>query len=202
LEQHKQLPIIANQVLEQFGKIDVLVNNGGISQRSFAMDTILEVDRRLMAINYLGTVALTKAVLPSMVAQGGGQIVSVTSLTGMFGTPYRSSYAASKHALHGFFDSLRAELVDKNILVTLIAPGFVRTNISFNAFVGDGSAQNDMDSRQEAGMLPVPFAKKMVRAMEKEKKVAYIGQKEVIMVYIKRFLPSLYYRMIAKVNVK
>lgn len=202
LEQHQTLSTVVDKVIKQRGRIDVLVNNGGISQRSFASDTIFEVDKKLININYLGTIALTKALLPQMIAQGGGQIVTVTSLTGVFGTPYRSSYAASKHALHGFFDSLRAELIDDNILVTLIAPGFVRTNISYNAFTADGSAQNNMDSRQEAGMLPTPFAQKMLKAMEKEKKVAYIGGKEVIMVYIKRFFPWLYYKMIAKVNVK
>lgn len=202
LEQYHDLSIVVNKVIQQFGKIDVLVNNGGISQRSFALDTLIEVDERLMKINYLGTVALTKAVLPHMLAQGGGQIVSVTSLTGVFGTPYRSSYAASKHALHGFFDSLRAELSDQGITVTLIAPGFVKTNISYNALVGDGSPQNNMDSRQAAGMSSEVFAKKMATAIQKKKKVAYIGKKEVIMVYIKRFTPWLYYRMIAKVNVK
>lgn len=202
LEQHDTLAAITKKVIQQCGSVDVLVNNGGISQRSFAADTIFEVDKKLMNINYLGTIAITKALLPYMMARGSGQIVTVTSLTGVFGTPYRSSYAASKHALHGFFDSLRAELVEQNIGVTLIAPGFVKTNISYNAFVGDGTAQNDMDSRQEAGMSPTLFAQKMLHAMEKEKKVAYIGKKEVLMVYIKRFFPWLYYKMIARVNVK
>jgi len=202
LANHDELPLIAQKVEDEIGAVDVLVNNGGISQRSFAKDTLFEVDKRLMNINYLGTIALTKAVLPSMLRRKAGQIVTVTSLTGVFGTPYRSAYAATKHALHGFFDSLRAELVNDNIIVTLIAPGFVRTNISYNAVVGDGSTQQSMDDRQDEGLSPTVFAKKMLHAMRKEKKVAYIGKKEVIMVYIKRYLPWLYYKMIAKVKVK
>ena len=202
LEQHDALSVVAQKVLTQFGKIDILVNNGGISQRSFAKDTIFEVDKRLMDINYLGIIALTKAVLQSMVAKKSGQIVTVSSLTGVFETPYRSAYAATKHALHGFMDSLRAELINDNIMVTIISPGFVKTNVSINAFTGDGSSQNTMDSRQESGMDVTVFAQKMFKAIDKKKKVPYIGGKEVIMVYIKRFMPWLYYRMIAKVNVK
>lgn len=202
LEQHEQLPVIVQKVIQQHGKLDVLINNGGISQRSLAKDTIFDVDRRLMDINYLGSIALTKAVLPTFLKQQSGQIVPVTSLTGVFGTPYRSSYAATKHALHGFFESLRAELVDDNIGVTIISPGFVKTQVSINAFVGDGSSQGSMDYRQNSGMDATTFAKKMVKAMTKKKKVAYIGKKEVLMVYIKRYLPWLFYKIITKVQVK
>ncbi len=202
LEKTDTLYQIASDILKQFGKIDILINNGGISQRSFAAETVIEVDKRLMQINYLGTVALTKSILPSMIARKSGHIATVTSLTGIFGTPYRSSYAASKHALHGFFDSLRAELINDNITVSLICPGYVHTNISYNAFIGDGSKQNSLDDRQAEGMTPDDFAIKMLHAIKKQKKEVYIGKKEVLMVYIKRYLPWLYYKMIAKVKVK
>lgn len=202
LEQHNAIPAIAEKVIKERGRIDLLINNGGISQRSLAKDTIFEVDKRLMDINYLGTIALTKAVLPTLLQQQGGQIVTVTSLTGLFGTPFRSAYAATKHALHGFFDSLRAELVNDNIDITLISPGFIKTQVSVNAFVGDGSAMNQTDEKEKTAMDVTVFAKKMVKAIRKKKKVAYIGKKEVLMIYIKRFMPWLYYRMIPSVKVK
>jgi len=202
LEQHDQIPSIVQKVVKERGRIDILVNNGGISQRSLVKDTIFEVDKRLMDINYLGTVALTKALLPIFLEQQYGYFVTVTSLTGVFGTPYRSAYAATKHALHGFFDSLRAELIDDNIDVTLISPGFIKTQVSINAFVGNGQAQGSMDNRQDNGMEVDVFTQKMLRAMRKRKKEVYIGKKEVIMIYIKRFMPWLYHRMIARVAVR
>lgn len=202
LEQHDQIPKIVKKVVQERGRIDILVNNGGISQRSLTKNTIFEVDKRLMDINYLGTVALTKALLPTFLKQKSGHFVTVTSLTGVFGTPYRSAYAATKHALHGFFDSLRAELVDDNINVTLISPGFIKTQVSINAFVGNGEAQGSMDNRQNNGMQVDVFTKKMLRAMAKKKKEVYIGKKEVLMIYIKRYMPWLYYRMIPRVEVK
>ena len=202
LEKHDSLQGVADKVIERHGRIDILVNNGGISQRSLTKDTVFEVDKRLMDINYLGTVALTKAVLPTFLKQQSGQIVTVTSLTGRFGTPYRSAYAASKHALHGFFDSLRAELVNDNIDICIVCPGFIKTQVSVNAFVGDGSALNSMGERQANGMDVKVFAGRMMRAMQKRKKEVYIGKQEVVMIYIKRWMPWLYYRMIAKVAVR
>lgn len=202
LEQHDQIPKIVAQVIRQHQRIDILINNGGISQRSLTKDTIFDVDRRLMNINYLGTVALTKALLPHLLQQQQGQIVTVTSLTGVFGTPYRSAYAATKHALHGFFDSLRAELVDDNIDITIISPGFIKTQVSINAFIGNGSSQGSMDNRQDNGMDVHVFAKKMLKAIAKKKKEVYIGKKEVLMIYIKRYFPWLYHKMIPRVEVK
>jgi dehydrogenase/reductase SDR family protein 7B len=202
LEKHEEIPAIAKKVLAERGKIDLLINNGGISQRSLTKDTVFEVDKRLMNINYLGTIGLTKAVLPSFIEQQSGQIATVTSLTGIFGTPYRSAYAATKHALHGFFDSLRAELINDNITITLICPGFIKTQVAINAFVGDGSAQNQSDDTQSTAMDVDLFAKKMIAAIAKKKKEVYIGKKETIMAYVKRFTPWLYYIMIPKVKVK
>ncbi len=203
LEDYVSLPKIVKKVMDRYPKIDILINNGGISQRSLAQDTSLAVDKRLMDINYLGTVALTKAVLPSMMKHDLGHIVTVTSLVGKFGTPMRSSYAASKHALHGFFDSLRAELdaMDKDIDISLICPGYIKTRISFNALIGDGSAQDSMDEGQANGMTAEIFAKKALKAIRKKKKEAYIGKKEVAGVYIRRFFPTLYYKLISKVKV-
>ena len=132
LEDYNNLQPKVDAAIALFGKIDILVNNGGISQRSFAKDTLISVDKRIMDINYLGTVALSKALLPHFIENKMGHFVVTTSIVGKIGTPLRSSYAASKHALHGFFDSLRAEHHNDNIAVTLVCPGFVNTNISKN----------------------------------------------------------------------
>jgi len=202
LEQHEQIPGIVAQVLKKVGKLDILVNNGGISQRALAMETNLAVDKKLMDVNYFGAVALTKALLPNMKTHQLGHIVTITSLTGKFGSPYRSSYAASKHALHGFFDSLRAELHDSRIKITLICPGFVRTNVSKNALKGDGGQLGTMDEATEKGMQPDYLAHKILQAIQQGKEEAYFGGKEVLGVYVKRFFPRYFSNIIRKAKVR
>jgi short-subunit dehydrogenase len=149
--------------LSFFGKVDMLLHNGGISQRSLIKDTQLEVDRKLMEVNYFGTVALTKAILPHFIDRQQGHFGVVTSLVGKFGSPYRSSYAGAKHALHGFFDTLRAEHHQDGISVTLICPGFIRTKVSINAVTGDGTPLGEMDQAQDQGMSPEACAKALFR---------------------------------------
>ena len=190
------------KALNFFGRIDILVNNGGVSQRSFAKDTQVSVDKRIMEINYTGTIALTKAVLPHFLEKKDGHIVVTTSIVGKIGTPLRSTYAASKHALHGFFDSLRTELYHDNIAVTLICPGYVTTNVSINALQGDGSPQQTMDKATANGIKPERFAKLMAKAIYKKKQEAYIaGFKEKLGVYVKRWIPKLYSYMVRKLSV-
>ena len=190
------------EAIKSFGKIDILVNNGGISQRSFAEDTSLNVDKRIMNINYIGTVALTKALLPHFIKNKNGHFAVTTSIVGKIGTPLRSSYAASKHALHGFFDSLRAEHYKDNISVTLICPGFVNTNVSMNALTGDGSPQEKLDTATKNGIQPKRFAILMAKAIKNKKEEVYIaGAKEKLAVYVKRFFPKILSVMIRKLSV-
>lgn len=185
-----------------FNGVDLLINNAGISQRSLAADTGIEVDERIFRINYFGTVALTKALLPHFIGKNDGYIVVITSVVGRVGTPLRSSYSASKHALHGFFDSLRAEVFDENIRISLICPGFVNTNVSMNALTADGSEQGTMDEATAKGLSPEFFADKAVKAMKKEKQEVVIGGKlEVLAVYLKRFFPLILSKMLRKVKV-
>lgn len=202
LSQHESIPGIVQNVLSKVGKVDILVNNGGISQRSLAKNTTLEVDKKLMSVNYFGTIALTKALLPSMLTHHLGHVVTITSLTGKFGTPYRSSYAASKHALHGFFDSLRAELADSSIKVTLICPGFVRTNVSVNALTGTGEKLGTMDESTDKGMAPERLARKILRTIENGTEEAYFGGKEIFAVYLKRFFPKYLSNLLKKAKVR
>lgn len=202
LEDYGNLELKANEAIEAFGSIDILVNNGGISQRALVNETDIDVDKRLMDVNYLGTVALTKAILPYFIANNGGHFVTTTSIVGKIGTPLRSSYAASKHALHGFFDSLRAENHHNNINVTLVCPGFVNTNVSKNALTGDGTPQQKMDNATENGLQPERFAKLMAKAIKKKKEEVYIGGfKERLAVYVKRFFPKILSIMIRKLSV-
>jgi short-subunit dehydrogenase len=202
LEDYTNFDQKAAEAIKWFGRIDILVNNGGISQRSFAKDTAIEVDKRIMEINYTGTIALTKAVLPHFLEKKQGHIVVTTSIVGKIGTPLRSTYAASKHALHGFFDSLRAEVYNDNIDVTLICPGYVTTEISKNALLGDGTPQQSMDKATANGIKPDRFAKLMAKAIKKKKEEVYIaGAKEKLGVYVKRWIPRLFSYMVRKLSV-
>lgn len=201
LEKPEEMTSKTAQVINHFGRIDILVNNGGLSQRSLAKDTGWEVDRKLLTVNTLGTIALSKAVLPYFLRQKTGHFVTITSLVGKFGSPMRSGYSAAKHALHGFFDSLRAELTEENIFVTLVCPGFVQTNVSVNAITGNGTAQNTMDEATANGVTAQYCAQQIVRSIKARKREVYIGKKEVLGVYLKRFLPGVFARMIGKARV-
>jgi len=189
-------------VQARFGQLDVLINNGGISQRSMALETSLEVDRRLMEVDYFGPVALSKAVLPAMLARGSGRIVVISSLVGKFGTPYRSAYSAAKHALHGFFDSLRAELHGSGVGVSIICPGFIHTGVSVNALTGDGRALGQMDEATAAGLAPAEFARRAVRALARERDAATIGGRETWGVLLKRLAPGLFARVLRRTKVR
>jgi short-subunit dehydrogenase len=202
LAEPSTLEVSTQAAIQLFGHIDVLINNGGISQRSLVSETSMEVDRRIMEVNYFGAVALTKHLLPHFISRRSGHYVAISSVTGKFGTPYRSAYAASKHALHGFFDAVRAEHYRDNIRVTMICPGFIHTPITYAALTGDGTPLNKMDEAQFKGKPADWCARKIVRAIERNREEVYIGGKEVLGVYVKRFLPALFSRIIRRVPVR
>jgi dehydrogenase/reductase SDR family protein 7B len=183
-------------VLNRFGRIDILIHGAGISQRGTALKTELKVDRHLIDVNYLGPVALTKQVLPSMIAAASGQIVVVSSLLGKFAVPKRAAYSASKHALHGFFDALRSELDPKGIAVTIVCPGFVRSNASFNALEGDGTPHSKMDVEIANGLSCEECARRIIRAIERRRREVYICRRERFGLYLSRFAPGLFSRII------
>ncbi|MCF8296420.1 MAG: SDR family oxidoreductase [Saprospiraceae bacterium] len=198
LTQHDIIESVFNEIVKKFGTIDLLINNGGISSRAFAHETLMSTYKKIMDINYFGTVAVTKAVLPLMIKNKCGHIVVMSSAAGKIGTPMRSAYCASKHALQGYFDSLRAEVYNHNIKVTIVCPGYIRTNISLNAITADGNSFNKMDSNQAKGMLPEVLAKKILQAVLKEKEEIWVGGKEILGLYIKRFFPLMISRIIRK----
>ena len=178
------------------------MNNGGVSQRSLIAETEFEVDKKLIEVDYLGTVALTKALLPHFIKSNKGHFVTITSLMGKFGSPYRSGYCGAKHALHGFFDVLRMEHQKGNISVTLVCPGFIQTNVAKNALTANGSKQNIDDAATQNGMPTSVFAKKFVKAVESEKFEAYIGGKEIMGVYLKRIFPKWWHYLVLKSKVR
>lgn len=186
------------QVISHFGRIDILINNGGISQRSEALETDLSIDRKIFEVNYFGNIALSKAVVPYMRKQGGGQIAVMSSIAGKFGFFLRSAYSASKHALHGFYESLRLEEEKNNISITILCPGKINTNISVNAIGKNGESHGVMDHNQSTGMPVEICATKIISAIEKKKKEVLIGGKEIKAVTLKRFFPNWFYRVIRK----
>lgn len=198
LEKNDGFTQLAQEIVSRFGKIDYLFNNGGLSQRAEAAETSLEVDRKIMEINYFGNIALSKAVLPFMQQQKSGHIVVISSIAGKFGFYLRSAYSASKHALHGFYESLALEEAKNNIHVTIACPGKINTPISTNALTADGQKHGVMDHNQETGMPVDKCVNRLLWAVEKKKREILIGNKEIKAVTLKRFLPKLFWKIIKK----
>lgn len=185
-------------VLAKFGRIDVVVHNGGISQRAAVKDTQMDVHRRIMEVNYFGAIALTKATLPPMLAAKRGHFVVISSVMGKIGTPHRSAYAASKHALHGYYDCLRAEVARDGVNVTVICPGFVSTNVSRNALTGDGTPTNTTGVDIANGVAPEVAAAQILRAVRAKKSEAYVGRlgKDRLALTLQRFAPGVLERLV------
>jgi dehydrogenase/reductase SDR family protein 7B len=200
LENSEEIVSVSNDILKQYPKIDYLYNNGGISQRSYAVETPVAIDRKIMETNFFGAVTITKQLLPSLISKGGGHIIVTSSVVGKFGFPLRTAYSASKHALQGFFEALRAELYDKNVKVTIVSPGKIRTNISVNAINKDGSRHGVMDERQAKGMPADICARRIISAVNRNKKELWFAGREVLMVYVRLYLPWLFHRLAPKVN--
>lgn len=177
--------------------VDVLVNNAGISQRALTWEASRESERMIMETNFFGATAMAKAVLPGMMERKQGVIINMSSPAGAFGFPLRSSYSASKHALHGYFETLRAELKGKGIHILMALPGRVRTNMSVNAMTGDGSKQGTRDTRLETGISAEECARKIMRAAEKGRAEIYLGREQAL-IYIKRFFPSIFRSIVTK----
>lgn len=190
----------AEKVLADKEKIAGLYHFAGISQRSLLIETPLENTRKIMEINFFGIVALTNAILPSMIENGGGQIAVASSLVGKFGFPYRSAYSASKHALHGYFETLLAEYYDKGIRTSMLIGGRIQTNISKFALDKDGSEHGKLDDGQAKGISSEKAARQILKGLKKDKPEITVGGNELIMLKLKRFFPGLHARLIRKLN--
>jgi len=192
---HASMPGAVNSVINTFGRIDMLINNAGISQRSKCIDTDMSVYRRIMEVDVLGQIALTKAVLPLMLEQGSGHLAITSSVAGKIGVPLRTGYSAAKHAVIGFFDALRAETARHGLYVTTILPGYIRTNLSNNALLGDGRAFGKTDNDISNGMDATRCAEVIIKGLRKKKPELPVGDgKEMKFLWAKRFFPKLVIR--------
>ncbi|MCB0515925.1 MAG: SDR family oxidoreductase [Chitinophagales bacterium] len=187
-------------VLEKFGRIDVLINNAGIAHKSRVVETQAAVERKVMEINFFGLAALTKAVAKQMQQQKSGMLVGISSLLGDFGLPNVGAYCASKHALNGYYESLRYELAADKVQVLLIAPGFINTDITLNSLDKNGKAYQKNSKAQEKGMPPDKCARKIVSAIRKEKKKVYVGGVETYFRWVNFYTPSLFRYLMKKLH--
>jgi dehydrogenase/reductase SDR family protein 7B len=202
LEKSNTFDSLFADLKKRVDKIDILINNGGISQRSLIIETPVEVDRKLFEVNYFGTIALTKLVLPWMIETGGGNITAISSISGKFGFPLRASYSATKHALFGFFETLGLEHINDNISTTIVCPGRIRTNISLRALNNKGETTNEMDPSLKDGMSADVCATKIVKAIQRKKREVLIGRKELLLVYIHKYLPRLFWKIAPNIDPK
>ncbi len=206
-DQHMVLPLdlsksdefetLLRQVVSKYGGIDLLIQNGGISQRGTAAESSEAVIRRIMEVNFFGNVLLTKCALPKL-RKSKGQILVISSIAGKFGFFLRSSYSASKHALQGYYESLALEEEKNGIDVTIACPGKINTPISKNALDSDGQKHGQMDHNQETGMPVESCVAELLEAVYKKKKEVLIGNKEIKAVTLRRFFPSLFWKIIRK----
>jgi dehydrogenase/reductase SDR family protein 7B len=188
-------------VMNTYGRIDYLVLNAGVSQRSFVKDTEFDVYRRLFEVNFFSIVSLTQAVLPIFTAQKSGVFVPIASVAGRISTPRRAAYGATKHALIGFFDSVRAEVFNDGIRVTTILPGYIKTNISLHAMNEKGEAYGKMDPNQAKGLDPNITAQKILEAVLAGKNEFFVGGfLEGFGLFVKRFFPSIMPFMLRKIK--
>ncbi len=200
LEHTENIEEKVNQVISKFGKIDVLINNSGMGHRTKAVNTPTAVDRKVMEINFFGTINLTKAVARKMQEQQCGKIVVVTSIMGKYGLPLYSTYSASKHALYGYFESLRQELFKDNVSVLIASPGFINTDVSTKLLKEDGTAYGIKSDAQEKGMSAMDCAKGIVKAIKNNRNHKFVGKYEIFSVYVKQWFPKLFYKLMRKMT--
>ena len=189
------MPAAVDKVPQTFDRIDMLINNAGISQRSYCLETDMNVYRTMLEVNVLGQIALTKQVLPVMVEQGAGHLVVTASVAGKLGAPLRTGYCAAKHAVMGFFDALRSEVAHQGIRVSTVVPGFIRTNISNNALKGTGEATGKMDDDIDSGMEVSECAQVIVQGLAEGSEEISVGNgPEMALLDLKRENPTQVFR--------
>ena len=198
---HESMPAAVASVINAFGRIDMLINNAGISQRSLCVNTDMSVYRQILEVDVLGQIALTKSVLPLMLEQRNGHIVITSSVAGKIGAPQRTGYCAAKHAVMGFFDALRAEVCHHNVQVTTITPGFIRTNISVNALKGDGSEFGTVDDYIAGGMDVTRCVEVIMDGFAKGTPEIAVGEgMEMKVLWLKRFFPKIVFKKVAEMT--
>ena len=186
------------EAIKQFNRIDVVFLNAGVTQRSLGFETQIKVYRKLMDINFFAAVVITQKLFTVFKEQGGGHIVAISSIAGLMGYPYRSGYAASKHALQGYFETLQTEDAVKGLHYTIVSPGRINTAISTSALTKDGSPHLKNDVGQLNGIPVQKCVLQILRAVENNKKHIIIARGEYWLWLIKLIIPSLFYRIANK----
>lgn len=189
-----------NTVIKKFGSIDVIINNSGMGHRTKVVNTSTEIDRKVMEVNFFGTINLTKAVAKQMQKQKSGKIVVISSIMGKYGMPLYSTYSASKHALYGYFESLRQEVYNDNIKILIVSPGFINTDVSTKLLKEDGSEYGIKSDAQEKGMNAIDCAKGIVKAIKSNRNHKFVGGYEIFSVYVKQYFPKLFYKLMRKMT--
>jgi len=184
--------------LQQFGNIDIVILNAGVTQRSLAIETNITVYKQLMGINFFAPLIITQKLLPYFKQQQSGHIVAISSVAGLMGFPLRSGYAASKHALMGYFETLQTEKPVKGLKITIVSPGRINTDISLAALTKDGAAHQQKDKGQLNGIPVNICAAKILTAIKKNKKHIIIARGEYLLWMVKFFFPNLYYKIANK----
>jgi dehydrogenase/reductase SDR family member 7B len=200
LDDTSEIGKLVEEQIRLFGRLDYLINIGGISQRARIDETPLWLDRKIFEINYFGTISFTKAVLPFMIKQRSGHILATSSISGRFGFPLRSAYSASKQALHGFIETLYLENKKSNIRASVIIPGRVRTAISVHALDAQGKEHGKLDDGQAKGLLPKRAAEIIIRGILRNKREILVGKSELLMLHIRRYCPWLFFRIADKID--
>lgn len=195
LSNSESLKAACSALQSKTNSIDLLINNGGISQRGYAIDTDYSVVERIMKVNFMGAVEWTSLCMPLLQRSNDPQITVISSVVGEYGFPLRSSYSASKKALVGYFESMQLE--PNSPFVSIVSPGRILTNISLSALEADGSQHGKMDQGQDKGISSEKAAKLILKGTRKKKYNIFIGKGEILLIYIKRYIPPLF-RYIAK----
>lgn len=200
LSQKVDFNSLVAQILIKFPKIDILINNAGIAQKSLIQETSEEVERRVMEVNYFANINLTKAILPHFIAQKSGQIVGISSILGEIGLPFVGPYCASKHALNGYYNSLAYDIEKHNIFVSIVSPGFISTEITKKSLTGQGETHNKDSLAQEKGMSAKACAKGILKNISKKKRQSYVGGIEVFMPKFAFYFPKLFHFLMKKMH--
>ena len=177
------------------GRVDYFIQSAGISQRSEAENTSIDVYKKLMDINYFAPVALTQAILPYFKKINQGNITVISSIAGLIGFPLRSGYVASKHAIKGYLETLQCELLKTNITISIVYPGRIDTNISKNALLGNGKQFGFTDANNEVGMKVEDCAHRIIKGISANKKSIIIVKSERLLFWLWWFIPSIYYKI-------
>ena len=192
---------LVNKTIEKFGRIDILINNAGVSMRALIVDTEIDVIKKVMDINFWGTVYCTKYAMP-YILKTKGSVVAVSSIAGFKGLPARVAYSSSKFAIHGFIDVLRMENLKTGVHVLLVAPGFTQSEIRKKALLGDGSIQGETPRKEEKMMTAQRVAQRIVRAIGKRKRKEIMTAQGKTVFFLNNIVPKvldkLIYRGMAK----